>query len=86
MNQGRKKTYIKEFLDHKTGSLTKKTYQYILTHYIRDVLHHPENTSNEKYTYEELNKSVEDMRSFLESKRNGKTVWMNDIDDECSLD
>lgn len=81
-----KRTYIKEFLDHKTGSLTKKTYQYTLTHYIRDVLHHPENTSNEKYTYEELNKSVEDMRSFLESKRNGKTVWMNDIDDECSLD
>ena len=39
-----------------------------LTHYIRDVMHHPENTNNRKYTYQELQQSVEDMRAYIISK------------------
>lgn len=41
-----------------------------LSHYIRDVMHHPENTYNRHYTYEELIQSVEEMRSFI-SYKNG---------------
>lgn len=40
-----------------------------LTHYIRDVMHHPENTNNVKYTDQELAQSVADMRAFIQSKK-----------------
>jgi len=40
-----------------------------LTHYIRDVHHHPENTNNAKYTMEQLATSLKDMITFIESKR-----------------
>ena len=38
-----------------------------LTHYIRDVLHHPENDNNPKYTYDDLKKSVEEMRLYIQN-------------------
>lgn len=39
-----------------------------LTHYIRDVQHHPENTNNTKYTDVELAQSINEMRQYIESK------------------
>lgn len=39
-----------------------------LTHYIRDVQHHPENTNNLKYTDQELAQSIKEMRSYIETK------------------
>lgn len=39
-----------------------------LTHYIRDVQHHPENGNNPKYTDIELAQSIADMRTFIASK------------------
>lgn len=48
------------------GSLQNETRT--LTHYIRDVQHHPENTNNEKYTDQELAQSISEMRSYLETK------------------
>lgn len=44
--------------DHKTESK-------ILSEYIRHQIHHPENIENIKYTKEELNSSVVDMREFI---------------------
>ena len=41
-----------------------------LSHYIRDVQHHPENTHNGKYTDQELAQSIVEMRTFIETKRN----------------
>ena len=39
-----------------------------LTGYIRDVMHHPENTHNAKYTDAELRHSIEDMRAFISAQ------------------
>ena len=48
------------------GILQNKSYT--LTHYIRDVLHHPENTHNDKYTDQELAQSISEMRSYISTK------------------
>lgn len=39
--------------------------QKVLTEYIRHQIHHPENHLNDKYTREELQQSIEDMRQFI---------------------
>ena len=48
------------------GSLQNK--QHTLTHYIRDVQHHPENTHNPRYTDQELAQSINEMRAYIEAK------------------
>lgn len=48
------------------GSTQNK--QHTLTHYIRDVQHHPENTHNLKYTDQELAQSISEMRAYIEAK------------------
>ncbi len=55
--------YIKLRNDGTTKNETRT-----LTHYIRDVQHHPENTYNRKYTDEELAQSISDMRKYIQSK------------------
>ena len=50
--------------------------QITLTEYIRHQIHHPENTRNNRFTGEELKKSINLMREFIQSKRS------NDIIDE----
>lgn len=52
--------------------------QRTVTHYIRDVMHHPENTNNAKYTYQMLQQSVADMRSYIETKLMTTAVWLGD--------
>ena len=52
--------YMREKSD---GSLVRQTRT--LTHYIRDVQHHPENTNNAKYTDAELAQSISEMREYL---------------------
>ena len=58
-----RRRYIRKNND---GSIREETRT--LTHYIRDVLHHPENKHNTKYTDQELAQSIESMRLFLEGK------------------
>lgn len=45
-----------------------------LTHYIRDVQHHPENPHNVKYTDQELAQSIAEMRTYLEAKLRGTEI------------
>ena len=44
--------------------------QYTMTEYIRHQIHHPENTNNRRYTYDELTQSINEMRSFIERRNN----------------
>jgi AAA15 family ATPase/GTPase len=48
---------------------TQTADQIILTEYIRHQIHHPENTQNTRYTFEQLKESVELMRTFIQSKK-----------------
>lgn len=43
--------------------------QIILTGYVRHQIHHPENTNNTKFTNEQLNESINSMRSFIETQK-----------------
>lgn len=65
--------YMREKSD---GSLVRQTRT--LTHYIRDVQHHPENTNNAKYTDAELAQSISEMREYLTRKMEESAVWMED--------
>lgn len=56
-------SYIRQL---KNGGTKEETRT--LTHYIRDVMHHPENTHNKKYTTSELEQSIEAMRGYIENK------------------
>jgi len=47
---------------------TKKTEDVSLAKYIRHSIHHPENTTNNKFTDEELKQSIEKLRSLKASK------------------
>ncbi len=40
-----------------------------LTEYIRHQIHHPENTHNLKFTFEELQQSIKDMRDFIQANK-----------------
>ena len=44
--------------------------QIILSEYIRHQIHHPENTQNTKFTTQELNQSIGEMRKFIVGKQN----------------
>lgn len=58
-------TYNKIFNNGNTG-----TQQIILTEYIRHQIHHPENTLNARFTFEQLEESVNLMRDFILNQRN----------------
>lgn len=57
------RTYFKMGKD---GSKLEK--KHTLTHYIRDVHHHPENPYNAKYSEQELSESIASMREFIKTK------------------
>ena len=40
--------------------------QKVLTEYIRHQIHHPENHNNVRYTRDELKKSIDEMRQFIQ--------------------
>mgnify|MGYP001624086373 FL=1 len=40
--------------------------QKVLTEYIRHQIHHPENQNNVRYTRDELKKSIDEMRQFIQ--------------------
>jgi len=44
--------------------------QIILTEYIRHQIHHPENTNNTRYSAEQLNESINLMRTFIQTLAN----------------
>jgi hypothetical protein len=41
--------------------------QLVLTDYIRHQIHHPENTTNRKFTEQELQQSITVMRNFIQA-------------------
>jgi len=47
--------------------------QIIFSEYIRHQIHHPENTHNARFTDQELQKSIGDMRVFIQSQENEST-------------
>ena len=55
--------YIRQYRDGNSCEMV-----HTLTHYIRDVHHHPENKHNEKYTDHELAQSISEMRDFITSR------------------
>ncbi|KIO74685.1 ATP/GTP-binding protein [Pedobacter lusitanus] len=57
--------YTKIFKDGNTG-----LQQVVLTEYIRHQIHHPENALNQRYTFDQLVDSVNNMREFILSQRN----------------
>lgn len=59
------KTYV---LLKRDGS--KQNEDKTLSEYIRHQIHHPENTHNERFTTQELKKSICDMRKFIVDKQN----------------
>jgi AAA15 family ATPase/GTPase len=48
---------------------TSKSKQITLTEYVRHQIHHPENTNNTRFTFAQLNDSIEMMRTFIETIR-----------------
>lgn len=56
--------YIKEFTN---GS--KKTFQKVKSEIIRHQIHHPENKENVRFTFEELQDSIIELRAFIVVKR-----------------
>ena len=65
--------YVRECKDGTTRNLT-----HTVTRYVRDVMHHPENHHNAKYTYQMLQQSIEDMREYIENKLSSTPL----LDDE----
>lgn len=49
----------------KVGRNGNRNEQIILTEYIRHQIHHPENTLNVRFTFEQLNESIQLMRDFI---------------------
>ncbi len=49
----------------RNGNIT--SIQIIITEYIRHQIHHPENNNNRRYTHQELQQSISDMRDFIET-------------------
>lgn len=56
-------SYIKQLRDGNT-----RVEQKILTEFIRHQIHHPENTSNTRFTNEQLSESINLMRNFIEAQ------------------
>ena len=56
-----------DYNEDRNGNLIPK--KVILSVYIRHQIHHPENNRNTKYTAEQLVQSIQDMRTFIESKQ-----------------
>ena len=51
----------------------KKTYDSILSRYIRDQIHHPENQENDRFSQEQLKQSTIMMRNFIIKLKNKKS-------------
>lgn len=51
-----------------------KNEQRVLSDYIRNMIHHPENHYNVMYTHEELLQSINDMRDYIQNKRDNNDI------------
>ena len=63
-----KKGNAREYVKEERGKACKPK-PASLSHYIRDQIHHPENKRNKRFTREELEQSVEEMREFIKAHR-----------------
>lgn len=52
-------------IDKPDGVGGYKNEPHVLSHYVRDQIHHPENTLNPRFTETQLKQSIEEMRAFL---------------------
>lgn len=64
--------YKREIEDKKTKNKSIKEEQKIHSEYIRHQIHHPENKLNTRFTNQELQQSIEEMRIFLKSFKDNK--------------
>jgi predicted ATP-dependent endonuclease of OLD family len=62
------KSTLKYFKESRNGNVTSE--QVILSVYVRHQIHHPENERNSKYTPAQLLTSIQEMRAFIQNKRN----------------
>ncbi len=62
-NSGKKRMQYNRLIDK--GETRKE--QKILSEYIRHQIHHPENTLNQRFSNEQLQKSIGEMRAFIEN-------------------
>lgn len=60
----------KETMEYIKQSRNQTVHQIILTEYIRHQIHHPENTQNVRFTFEQLEDSINLMRDFILNRRN----------------
>ena len=49
--------------------------QKTLSHYIRDQIHHPENTHNPRFTAQQLKDSIEAMREYICTRAKSEGLW-----------
>ena len=56
------------YIEVKRNGDLKPERQIIISEYIRHQIHHPENTSNVRYTDQQLQTSINDMREFIEAQ------------------
>jgi hypothetical protein len=57
---------------------TEKNDQLILSEYIRHQIHYPENTKNQKYTFEQISDSIKEMRQFIDNQNNPQILKTHD--------
>jgi predicted ATP-dependent endonuclease of OLD family len=57
---------------------TEKSDQLILSEYIRHQIHYPENTKNQKYTFEQISDSIKEMRQFIDNQNKPQTLKTHD--------
>ena len=51
-------------------NVPNKKFYYTLSYYVRNSIHHPENRNNDRYTREEIEKSIAEMRDFILRENN----------------
>lgn len=72
------KTYVsnKSLIDYKKIKKdgTTKQEKITRTEYIRNQIHHPENTHNPEFTFEELQQSIKDMRDFIQANKGTNNI------------
>jgi hypothetical protein len=64
MNEYKNGQQNKQYFNERKG----KNEDVVLTEYIRHQIHHPENKKNDRFTFEQLKESVNQMRVFIQTK------------------
>ena len=69
--KGKITNYVDKYPEPKKIYVMRGSQEMPLSKYIRHQIHHPENKQNQRYTQEELRKSIEMMRDFISNYTSG---------------